>query len=79
MKDVDIVSAATGFTSVTSRQYILVFHEALYMPELDHNLINPKKLRQFYTQVQDNPWIGPSQDVPFALILWYVAKTIYFS
>ena len=22
-------------------------------------------------------WLGPSQDVPFALIIWYVAKTIY--
>ena len=56
MKDVDIVSAATGFTSVTGQQYILVFHEALYMPELDHTLINPNQLRQFHTQVQDNPY-----------------------
>ena len=21
-------------------------------------------------------WLGPAQDVPFSLILWYVAKTI---
>ena len=55
MKDVEIFSAAIGFTSVTVRQYILVFHKALYMPELDHTLINPNKLRQFHTQVQDNP------------------------
>ena len=25
------------------------------MPELDHTLINPNQLRQFHTQVQDNP------------------------
>ena len=31
MKDVNIVSEATGFTSVTGRQYIPVFHEVLYL------------------------------------------------
>ena len=56
MKYFDIVSSATGFTSVTGWKYILVFHEALYMPELDHTLINPNQLRQFHTQVQENPY-----------------------
>ena len=42
-EDVDIVSEATGFTSVTGRQYIPVFHETFYMPEPDHNLINPNQ------------------------------------
>ena len=56
MKDVDIVLSATGFKSVTGQQYTLLFHEALYMPELDHTLINPNELRQFHTQVQDNPY-----------------------
>ena len=28
--------------------------------------------------VRDNR-LGPAQDVPFSLILWYVAKTIYLS
>ena len=56
MKDVYIVLAVTGFTSVTGQQYILVFHEALYMLELDHTLINKNQLRQFHTQVQDNPY-----------------------
>ena len=32
MKDIPIVPAATGFTSENGRNYILVFHEALYMP-----------------------------------------------
>ena len=56
MKDIYIVLEATGFTSVTFQQYILVFHEALYIPELDYTLINSNKLRQFHTQSQDNPY-----------------------
>ena len=56
MKDVGIVSAATGSTSVTGRKYILVFREALYMPEINHNLIDPNQLCQLHTQVQDNPY-----------------------
>ena len=56
MKDVDIVSAATGFTSVTDLQYILVFREDLYMPELDHTLINTNQLRQLHTPVQKHSY-----------------------
>ena len=56
MKDVDIVSAATRFTSVTGWKYILVFNEALYITELDNILMNPNQLRQFHTQVQDSPY-----------------------
>ena len=56
MKDVEIVSVATIFTSMTGWQYFLVFHEALYIPELDHTLINTNQLCQFHTQVQDNPY-----------------------
>ena len=48
MKDVTIVYAATGFTSTTGRQYILVFRECLYMPKLSHTLINPNQ--RFYFQ-----------------------------
>ena len=55
IKDVDIVSADTGFTSVTGQQYILLFHVPLYMSELDHTLINPNQLDQLHTQFQDNP------------------------
>ena len=54
MKDVDIVLEATGFTSSTGQKYILLFHEALYIPELDHTIINTNQLRQFHMQVQDN-------------------------
>ena len=43
MKYILIVSAATGFTSENGRNYILVFYEALYMPDMRHTLINPNK------------------------------------
>ena len=55
MKDVYIVLAVTGFTSVTGQQYILVFHEALYMLELDHTMNNLNQMRQLHMQVQNNP------------------------
>ena len=54
--DVPIVTAATGFTSKTGLNYILVLPEALYMPELDHSLFNPNQLRHYGTIVQDNPY-----------------------
>ena len=56
MKDVGIVLAATRFISVTGQKYILVFHEALYMTELDHTLANTNQLRHFYTEVQYNAY-----------------------
>ena len=56
MKDIPIVSAATGFTSVNGRNYILIFHEALYMPDMRHTLINPNQCRNSGAKVQDNPY-----------------------
>ena len=56
MKDIPIVSAATGFTSEKGRNYILVFHEALYMPDMRHTLINPNQCWHFGAKVQDNPY-----------------------
>ena len=56
IKDVSIISADTGFTSTTGIQYMLVFHECLYMPKLSHTLIKPSQLCHFQTQVQDNPY-----------------------
>ena len=56
MKDIPIVSAATGFTSENGRNYILVFHEALYMLDMRHALINPNQCRYFGAKVQDNPY-----------------------
>ena len=60
-KNVDIMSAATGLASVTGLKYILVFYESLYIPELDHTLINPNQLHQFHTQAQDNTYHGIEQ------------------
>ena len=56
MKDVPIIAAATGYTSATGLQYILVIPEALYMPSLTHSLFNPNQFRHFGTIVQDNPF-----------------------
>ena len=56
MKDIPIVSAATGFTLANSRNYILVFHEALYMNNMRHTLINTNQCRHFGEKVQDNPY-----------------------
>ena len=56
VKDVPIVQAATGFTSANGRNYIVIFNEALYMPNLDHSLINPNQLRHFHATVRDNPY-----------------------
>ena len=47
MKDVLIVSAATGYTSANGRNYILVFNEALYIKDMQHTLINSNQCRHF--------------------------------
>jgi hypothetical protein len=51
VKNVPIVTAATGYTSATGMNYILIFPEALSMPNLDHSLFNPNQLRHYDTQV----------------------------
>ena len=56
MKDILVVSAATGFMFANGRNYILVFHEELYMPNMRHTLINPNQCQHFGAKVQDNPY-----------------------
>jgi hypothetical protein len=56
MTNVPIITAATGYTSTTGFNYILIFPEDLYMPKLTHSLFNPNQLRHFGTKVQDNPY-----------------------
>ena len=56
IRNVPIATAATGYTSADGRDYILIFHEALWMPSLDHSLINPNQLRAYDVMVQDNPY-----------------------
>ena len=55
MKDIPIFSADTGFTSENCRNYILIFHEALYMPNMRHTLINMNQCCHFREKVQENP------------------------
>ena len=54
--NIPIVTAATGYTSKTGLNYILVIPEAIYMPSLSHSLFNPNQFRHFGTIVQDNPF-----------------------
>ena len=56
MKDVPILSAATGYTSANSWNCILVFIEALYIKYMQHTLINANQCRHFGVEVQDNPY-----------------------
>ena len=56
VKNVPVVQAATGYTSITGKEYILIFNEALYIPSLDHSLVNPNQLRHYQTIVKDNPY-----------------------
>ena len=53
---VPIVQAASGYTNANGQRHILIFNEALYMPELENSLMNPNQLRHFGVQVQDNPY-----------------------
>jgi hypothetical protein len=61
IKGVQIVTGATSWTcQETGETFILVFHEALWMPDsLTHSLVNPNQLRAFGTTIQDNPFGGP--------------------
>ncbi len=55
VKNVPIVTAATGCASSTGLNHVLVFPEALHPPNLNHSLFNPNQSRHFGTKVQDNP------------------------
>ena len=56
--DVPIVQVATGYTTACGVRYILIFNEALYMPELENSLMNPNQLRSYGVDVQDNPYVS---------------------
>ena len=83
VKNVPVVQAATGFTSVTGKEYIIIFNEALYMPLLDHSLVNPNQLRHHQTVVMDNPYdpqgmVIESPDKELIMCLKSAGTTIYF-
>ena len=64
MKDIQIVSAATVFTLENVINYILVFHEAFYIPDMRNTLINPNQCRHFGAKVKDNPY---HEDCPISI------------
>ena len=55
-KSVPIVQIATGYTAANGQRTILIVNEALWIPELEHSLMNPNQLRHFGVTVQDNPY-----------------------
>ena len=63
IKGVLIVSVATGCKAKDGREYIFIYNQALWMPELDHLLINPNQSRHFGINVQDDPHM----DVPITI------------
>jgi hypothetical protein len=56
VKNVPVITAATGCTSANGLNFILLFPEALHLPNLGHSLFNPSQLPHFGTKVQDNPY-----------------------
>jgi len=83
VKAVPIATVATGYTASTGLNYILVVHEALWMPQLEHSLLNPNQLRYSGVQVQDNPFSHEplsirSADDSFALAMLTQGASIYF-
>jgi hypothetical protein len=84
LKNIPIVTAATGYTSKNGLNYILVFPEALYMPHMKHSLFNPNQLRHFGTIVQDNSYAGDpmtitSRDWKFTACLETEGMDIYLT
>eukprot|EP00986_Skeletonema_menzelii_P007458 scaffold2934_cov146-Skeletonema_menzelii.AAC.1 len=57
LTDVHVVDAATGwFHPDTGKLYILVIKQGLWMPDMDHSLINPNQIRDFGIDLHDNPY-----------------------
>ena len=83
VKGVPIVCAATAWQSPNTGQvYILGFNEALYMPNLNHSLLNPNQLRHHGTVVQDNPVSSApihirTEDASFSMPLEMAGCTIF--
>lgn len=58
MKDIPIVSAALAYDCPTTMAtYVLIFHQALFIPTMDNNLICPAQLRSNQLTVNDTPLI----------------------
>jgi hypothetical protein len=48
--------------------YILFYHQALYIPEMEHNLLSPFQMRQYDVTIQDTPLqhLEPADRTPSA-------------
>lgn len=55
-ENIPIYQVANGYTSINGQKSILVFNEALWMPELEASLMNPNQLRHYGIEVQDHPY-----------------------
>jgi hypothetical protein len=65
--DFPIASVAIAYDCpITSTQYILIFHQVLYMADMPDALLNPNQLRFNGVDVSDCPltFIPPSQRLP---------------
>ena len=63
LNDVPIVTAAVAYDCpATYKTYILIFHEALYVSELEPNLLNPFQLRHQGIVVNDVPLFQLPED-----------------
>ena len=59
---VPIVHAAVAYDTKDGRTVILVIHQALYFPDLQHNLLYLNQLRANGVEVNDQPRIFTPQD-----------------
>ena len=58
MRDIPIVTAALAYDCPTTMAtYVLIFHQALFIPTMDNNLICPAQLRSNQLTVNDTPLI----------------------
>jgi hypothetical protein len=53
--NIPIVKAATAYTDPTGTTYILILNQALYLPDLNHSLLNPNQMRVNGVIVDDCP------------------------
>jgi len=53
--NIPIVKAATAYTDSSGNTYILILNQALYLPDLDHSLLNPNQMRMNGVTVDDCP------------------------
>jgi hypothetical protein len=53
--NIPIVRAVTAYTDNSGNTYVLILNQALYLPDLDHSLLNPNQMRMNGVIVDDCP------------------------